>query len=388
MNDHSAHSLRKNHIHSIVISVLMNGLLMLLLLYAVQLPSQMEEERVSIRMQTEEPVTEEVMDPGELEDPELTDVEDSTLNMDSSLDVFAEMETDTDAAVDIESNIIPTMSPVKMLDMALQTGPVTLSGAGIPGKGATRFMGQQGEGERIAFVIDYSRSMNNTQLAVMKYELYTAVQKIGESGLVSMLFFSGPVWRPDQDAEEATQWWTGSNGNGWRVRDGEEGPNPQWFLPDRNNLAAIQRMIYNTPTTYGTDWYPPLKLALEMNPRPDVIFFMTDGNSPSSSVERTLKMVEDIPSGTVQINTVALGLKEEKAEPLKSIAEQTGGHFRLYTSTQLKEAEEALPKPPEKFSDQNLRYMSSSEVLHRSLENSQKGRPAPVENDDVVTFEI
>ncbi len=382
-----SHSLRKHHLQSVVISVCVNALLIMALLYVVQLPSDQAEDRVSIRVQNQEVNPEETIDPTILEEPEITQVEETDLSFDTSLEFVTDLTTETESAAELEANVIPTMSPVKLMSMALQTGPVTLGGSGMPMKGTTQFMGQKGEGERIAFVIDYSKSMKKLQLDVMKYELYSAIQKIGETGLVSILFFSGPVWRPDQDAEDATKRWTGSNGEGWRVKDGEEGANPQWFLPNRNNLAAIQRMIYTTPTTYGTDWYPPMKLALETNPRPDVIFFMTDGSSPRGSIDRTLEMIDQIPPGSVQINTVALGLSEDKADPLKQIAEKTGGHFRLYTSEQLKEVLEKIPEPPDEFSDRDLKYMSAAEVIQRSLQNQQAVPQMPV-NDDVVTFDI
>lgn len=90
-----------------------------------------------------------------------------------------------------------------------------------------------------------------------------ALAAIGERGLATVLFFSGPVWRPDQDALKAESRWTGSNGRGWELKKDAEGPNPQWLIPNRKIMAALTRMIYQTPTTLGTDWYPPLKKQVE-----------------------------------------------------------------------------------------------------------------------------
>jgi len=229
-------------------------------------------------------------------------------------------------------------------------------GGGMGGMGVN-FMGAESTGSRFAFVIDYSKSMKPIQQAVVKNELYKALENIGGNGMATVLFFSGPVWRPDQDAVEVRDDWEGSNGKGWFLKEGEEGPNPRWFYPDTDNLKAMERMIYQTPTTFGTDWYHPLKFVLEMEPPPDVVFFMTDGNVPTSSSEKTLKMVEDLQEGNIVIHTVVLGLSEQRAEPLKTISEITKGDFRNYTQEELADMNSKLPEPPTTFSSKSIDYL-------------------------------
>lgn len=382
----------RNHLASVIVSMFFNTVLILLLLFLIKFEAEPKEEGVAIRVQevTEESV-ESVVEPEELvEEPEPDTMENVEAFEDAMADMMSEINQETQQQQTDALLVDPIQSPILLAGVTgmVSMEPGDLSGGRI-GK-ATQFMGQTAKGSRFAFVIDYSKSMSKTQLAVMKHELYTAVDTVGEQGLVSLLFFSGPVWRPDQDAKGVEEHWAGSNGKGWYLKDGAPGPNPRWLLPHRKNLAALLRMIHQTPTTYGTDWYPPMKLALSMNPRPDVLFFMTDGSCPKNSVDRTLELVESLPPGSVQINTVALGVAEEKVPGLKAIAELTGGTFKHFDEATLKKQAETLPDAPDSFRDFDLAYLSDAEVqsfMHRAT--TQGAIPPPqLEKEFEVEFRI
>jgi hypothetical protein len=376
----------RSHLSSVVISVLLNaGLLFLLLTFITFSDPQRETDTAIKIIEAADKV--DIQEIEELIPPEEVDPSDMTEDM--SLDMSEMINQQLDTSVPEEQTAIasPVVSPVIMEGLAQALGGVSLEGLGDGTKRTTRFMGQSGEGNRFAFVIDYSRSMSPLQLRVMKHELTTALAAIGEQGLATLLFFSGPVWRPDQDAIAAEDWWTGSNGRRWVLKQDAEPPNPQWLVPDRKNMAALRRMIYQTPTTFGTDWYPPLKEALEIRPRPDILFFMTDGRSSASSAERAIELAKSLPRGEIIINTVALGINEEDAAPLKELAEITGGNFRRYGNEELREVAEGLPEPPDEFSDADLTYLSLTEVRNREARARNPRRPPP-EEKDVVTFEI
>lgn len=235
-------------------------------------------------------------------------------------------------------------------------GSGTGYGGGEGGMGID-FMGATSNGRRFAFVIDYSQSMKPFQQRVVKHELFKALQDIGTDGMATVLFFSGPVWRPDEDAQAIRTGWEGNQQTGWFPKG--NGPEPKWFVPNLQNLGAIERMIYETPTTYGTDWYHPLKLALEAGPAPDVIFFMTDGKCPQSSINKTIEMIENLPKGQVVINTVVFGIPEDQAKPLKDIAEITEGEFKHYSHSDVKDLDAKLPAQPTDFSGKSLDYLTN-----------------------------
>ena len=321
-----------------------------------------------------------VVDPETVEFDELEPLDDLLEDdLDPPLDVSRDMET---------AEIVEEMFRAEDLAISAAESPVIMAGLNQfqavnleqlvdAGKRTTRFMGNEARGKRFAFVIDYSRSMSEDQLAVMKSELYKAIKGVGEDGLVTVLFFSGPVWRPDQDALASEKNWTKSRGGGYELKKGCEGPNPQWLLPTEDNLEALERLIYQTPTTLGTDWFTPLKLVLEMSPRPDMVVFMTDGSVSETVSRRTIEYVKGLPQWMVRINTTALGVEPDKAEPLRILAEMTGGKFRLYDKEELANAAQKLPRAPTTFSSKDLRYLSDEDFRQR-VEEQLRGP------DDVV----
>lgn len=380
-------SLRRSHLSSVAVSVILNAGLFVLLLTFLQFsePPQPSDNTIKVIEADENP--EEIEEIEDLIPPE--EVETSEITEELTLDMSDMVTEQLDTSVPQEEAAIasPVVSPVVMQGLAQAMSGVNLTGVGGGTRRATRFMGQSAEGNRFAFIIDYSKSMSDLQLRVMKHELTTALAAIGGEGLATILFFSGPVWRPDQDEQEATDRWEGDNWTtNWRLKDGEEGPNPQWLVPDRRNMAALEQMIYQTKTTGGTDWYPPMREILEMTPRPDIIFFMTDGATSTTSSDKALEIVKPLRR-EIRINTIALGVKDKDVGPLEELAEMTGGTFRRYDTNELKDIEKSLPEAPTDFSDASLRYLSIAEVRNRQSRGSGPRRPPPVEKD-VVSFEI
>jgi hypothetical protein len=84
--------------------------------------------------------------------------------------------------------------------------------------------------------------------------------------------------------------------------------------------------------TGGTDWRNPFNMAYTMNPRPQVIFFMTDGatKNPEETVEKVKK------NRTIQVNSIAFGIGSPQAEaPMKEMAKVTRGTFKAYTKPEI-----------------------------------------------------
>ena len=61
--------------------------------------------------------------------------------------------------------------------------------------GGTSFFGQKSKAERIAFVIDYSKSMKaQKRVDIMKEELSKSLQDLPAGTKYQMIFFAGPAW--------------------------------------------------------------------------------------------------------------------------------------------------------------------------------------------------
>lgn len=376
----------RNHLSAVVVSILLNLGLFLAFMTLITFSETGDQPINTINVIRSDNIAEEILEPEELLPPEEVDSAENVEDTSFKMSDFVSENLDTTIPEEQAVIASPVASPIILEGLTQAMGGVSLDGIARSGN-ATSFMGQKATGNRFAFIIDYSKSMNNTQLAIMKQELTSALAAIGEKGLATVLFFSGPVWRPDENAKEAESRWKGDNWTtNWRLKEGAEGPNPQWLVPDRRNMAALQRMIYQTPTTGGTDWYPPMKTVLEMQPRPDIIFFMTDGKTSKDSSDKTIDLIKKVHKN-VQVNTVALGVKEDDVPALKELARITGGKFRRYGNQELRDMKEKLPEVPENFDDTTLKYLSQTEVLLRE-QTTQRNTPLPTEEKDLVTFEI
>jgi hypothetical protein len=143
---------------------------------------------------------------------------------------------------------------------------------------ASNFMGVKSQANKILFIIDYSASMKGRD-KVMRYELCKAIDKLPAVGSVAVLFFSGPTWIAGQDANALHKNWEGSNGGGWKPKEGHTPERPKWMPVTPSNKKKLKEAVVSTPLTFGTVWDNSFEWAFYMNPKPDVIYFMTDGNA-------------------------------------------------------------------------------------------------------------
>lgn len=77
------------------------------------------------------------------------------------------------------------------------------------------------------------------------------------------------------------------------------------------------------PLAWGTEWGKPLKKALELNPKPEVIVFMTDGVAGNYQ-DAVDKITKTARKQSIVINAVSL-LEPKAADGMKQLAEKTGG---------------------------------------------------------------
>jgi hypothetical protein len=168
---------------------------------------------------------------------------------------------------------------------------------------ASNFMGVKSQANKILFIIDYSASMKGRD-KVMRYELCKAIDKLPAVGSVAVLFFSGPTWIAGQDANTLHKNWEGSNGGGWKPKEGHTPERPKWMPVTPSNKKKLKEAVVSTPLTFGTVWDNSFEWAFYMNPKPDVIYFMTDGNA-----NKNLQGMEIIKSkkGKTKIYTIGYG---------------------------------------------------------------------------------
>lgn len=196
----------------------------------------------------------------------------------------------------------------------------------------SNFMGVKSQANKILFIIDYSASMKGRD-KVMRYELCKAIDKLPAVGSVAVLFFSGPTWIAGQDANALHKNWEGSNGGGWKPKEGHTPERPKWMPVTPSNKKKLKEAVVSTPLTFGTVWDNSFDWAFYMNPKPDVIYFMTDGNA-----NKNLQGMEIIKSkkGKTKIYTIGYGAPAGAKKPLEEIAAITGGKSKFVEMDQIR----------------------------------------------------
>lgn len=209
------------------------------------------------------------------------------------------------------------------------------------GGGGATFFNQSVKADRIAYVIDYSQSMKGERDALMRKELTKSISGIKAGTQFQMIFFAGPAWVAGGQAHAGgnqgtvkasggrTIKWTGKGANHWTPVGNAE--KAEWLTMTGNQMGKSLKMIEETKLVYGTDWTNPLEMAFEMEPTPQIIFFMTDGITGGDMMKLTDELAAKARRKGIMINSVAL--MEPKAEkPMFNLADKTGGAFTIVES--------------------------------------------------------
>lgn len=210
------------------------------------------------------------------------------------------------------------------------------------GGGGASFFNQSVKADRIVYVIDYSLSMKGERDALMREELTKSVSGLSGGVKYQMIYFSGPAWVAGSEmpgfkytSNKATvkgkggykYEWTGKGLHDWTPK-GKRQP-VEWLDITSGNLAESLKIIKETPLSGGTDWENPLLMAIDMEPPPQIIFFMTDGAVGGRDM---MKLTDDLASKAnkngITVNTVAM-MEPKANEPMANLAKKTGGSFTI-----------------------------------------------------------
>jgi hypothetical protein len=180
------------------------------------------------------------------------------------------------------------------------------------------FLKSIGRGKRFCIIADNSGSMIGEPLEFVKRELASTLSNLKPENEFCVLFFNSVT---------------------------EPMPFPGWLKGTQHDVDKVLPWIKERMAGGGTEPLPALLLALQLQPRPDVIFFMTDGIIPLTVPGRvaavngrapqvpinTIMFTSDapLPGGLVlRITPEDLKLAEKL---LRRIASDSGGNYRLFT---------------------------------------------------------
>lgn len=159
-------------------------------------------------------------------------------------------------------------------------------GGGIGTGGKFSFVGQTATGRRVVFVVDVSGSMSAigtgetiSRFALLKKELVKSMGQMPMGTAYQILFFSDFAWphnEVDSRSSEALLKYR------WEIdpKDYKRVKIPTFKYLQANpfSLQDSKKIIEASDNPGGTNWGSGLLMALNATPKPDVIFFMTDGN--------------------------------------------------------------------------------------------------------------
>ncbi len=176
-----------------------------------------------------------------------------------------------------------------------------LEGGG--GGGTAKFFGIEARGKRFVYICDHSGSMESDRLEALKRELTESINSLTSGSQFSIVFFSS-------DAQSIT-------GASWM----DAGP---------KGRDQVKKLLRGVVAMGGTEPLPGFRLAFEMRPRPDAIYFMTDGQFGEGREEQVVGAIRAMNnSGTRPCPIHCIAFIEQSGEKiLKMIARSSGGVYR------------------------------------------------------------
>ena len=216
-------------------------------------------------------------------------------DLDETLEVVAPLDaSDSDMSVEVN---LAELTPSGASGGGSPAISALAGGGGAFGEGAS-FMGLHAKGTRFCIIADRSGSMEGPKLTFVKEEILETLTTMGGRGRFQLIFFNTrelPYRQP-----------------GWR--------HPR---RDRADVAAWLQSVNAGGGTYPT---PAFRVAFALSPRPDAIFFMTDGLFPENVVDEVADLNRR-GGKRVQIHTISF--MDTSAEALmRKIANDSGGRYR------------------------------------------------------------
>ena len=186
-----------------------------------------------------------------------------------------------------------------------------VSGIGLGGKINVTFFDTEGNGSKFVFVFDRSASMSEyggRPLRAAKAQLLQSLEQLTELQQFNIIAFNDEF-------------------SVWRLRE----------LPRATdqNKGNAEKFVHRVTPLGGTDYSGPLTAALRL--RPDVIFFLTDGEEKDAKPG----LLEDIrrQNPGIQINTIQFGIGIEPKGPnfLRTLASQNQGQYQYINVAELRD---------------------------------------------------
>ena len=212
-------------------------------------------------------------------------------------------------------------------------------GSGQQG-GSIGFFGSRSVAQRVIFIVDVSASLSSQQFTMIKNELNKSLKRLAPSVNFQVIFFSGPAWFAEDEQSVKNKvhtiihkgkkyvWKTNGGASRYYIESEEDLYTSSWIISTQGNIKKTGRRIEAVKKSFGTDWRHPLKMALQMKPAADVVYFLTDGvvGNGQQAVDEVIKLNKRGPKAKIY----TISMMQPRAEDLlKDLAERSGGEFSI-----------------------------------------------------------
>ncbi len=173
-----------------------------------------------------------------------------------------------------------------------------LSSAAVGG-GAASFFGVEARGSRFAYIVDISGSMAGPKMLALQDELRRSIGSLLEHSTFIVVVFSSDA----------------------RVLGGSA----KWRRATERNKASADREVRALSEGGGTNPLKAFETVFEMNPRPDAVYFMTDGLF-RDSIAGAVSLMNRAGTEVTPVHCISFVSREAQAL-MQSMAQQSGGTY-------------------------------------------------------------
>lgn len=255
--------------------------------------------------------------------------------------------------------VLPDMPPMDMMDFSSITNRMDISkaaaigsgqpmgmgtagagggfGAGIGRGGKFSFVGQTAFGRRVVFVVDVSGSMSAigqgekiSRFELLKKELVKSISQIPPGTAYQILFFSDFAWPHNEvdsrnsSALEKYRWLIDSK-DYKKVRI----PPFKYIQASPFTLQDSRDIVERSENPGGTNWGSGLLMALNASPKPDLIFFMTDGLESDEQGWVDVVTTENKRRAPMTVIHTSAMQEPSAARALDQLAKRNNGKFTV-----------------------------------------------------------
>lgn len=192
-----------------------------------------------------------------------------------------------------------------------EAGGTTGGRPGDVGKAAeVTFFGVKGTGTKFVYLVDRSASMEGAPLAAAKQQVAESLSSLDSIHQFQIIFFNARAQPFSFNGQERIAFAT------------------------EQNVSLAARLLAGVTEDGSTDCFEALKVALRL--RPDVIFFLTDADSPLDKRDMDEILSLNQRAGTM-ISTVEFGRGPDpgRFNFLKALAQRTGGQYGYVNTNSL-----------------------------------------------------